>query len=298
MAMDERVMIEAIGSGGAVILVSVVFYSVLAIISRAKSVGSKPQKEFTTDPKRNKVLSQPEKVDFEKERKLGLKQSSLNRPAVSHAYQNKFDDNVVCSFRDVEQVNLDDFPKAARVLEYSEPAMHTWIKVKSWPRNLQLDFLVSIEADPAQDVLSLFERFAADIESALRPYSCEEANNALKVAREIGPSAEKEFIEVYELLGRPKNVDGILKKVERKFCSLSQADVRAIQMELLYGTTKEAAERLKRFGYEAKSIDGNSNLGGVFYGPDGSAQSYLNTVGLIELMLGALAELDAAGLVK
>ena len=291
-------MIEAIGSGVAVFLVLMAFYAVSAIISRAKSVVSKSQKEFITDPKSNKVLSQPEKVDFEKERKLGLKQSSLNRPPVLHAYQKKFDDNVACSFRDVEQVNLDDFPKAARVLEYSETAANTWIKVKSWPRNLQLDFLVCIEADPAQDVLSLFESFTVDVESALRPYSCEGANNALKVAREIGPSAEKEFIEVYELLGRPKNVDGILKKVESKFCSLSQVDVRAMQMKLVYGTTNEAEEGLKRFGYEAKSIDGNSNLGGVFYGPDGSAQSYLNTFGLIELMLGALAELDAAGLVK
>lgn len=296
--MDESIIIEAAGSAGAMLTILLVFYAVSTIISRAKSDGSRSEKDFTSEPKVNKEKSGPEKVGFEKERKLFEKQLSLNRPPVSLAYQKKSDDSVARSFREVEQVNLADFPKASRVFEYSEQADNTWVKVKYWPRNLQLNFLASVEADPAQDVLSLFERLTVDVEKAMNPYSCVAANSALKVAREIGPFAEKEFIEVYELLGQPKNADDILRKIKDKFLKLSQGDLAIIRMNLAYGSVEPPISKLKRFGYDATSINGNANLGGVFKFPDGRSESYLNTAGLVVLIRRALSELTDSGMVE
>jgi hypothetical protein len=296
--MDESIIIEAAGSAGALILIALVFYAVSSIISRANSLGSKSEKNSVSVHKVNKELSRPERVGFEKEDKLFEQKSSLNRPPVSLAYQKKSDDSVARSFRETEQVNLDEFPKASRVFEYSEQAEITWVKVKSWPRNLQRDFLASIEADPAQDVLSLFERLTVDVEKALRPYSCEAANSALGVAREVGPSAEKEFIEVYELLGQPKNLDEILEKIKEKFLKLSRYDLAVVEMNLPFGNTEAAGKKLERFGYVAISVDGNPNLGGVFKFPNGRSESYYNSAGLVQLMRKALSELKTSGLIE
>ncbi|MCL7404904.1 hypothetical protein MWN63_02775 [Paradonghicola geojensis] len=107
--------------------------------------------------------------------------------------------------------------KALKVIEYSAAAAHSWAEVTAMPKIYQTRFLEALEAEPTIDTGKLAWQLIEEHQKQLRPYDNEDANDALAQARTIGEEAEKEFIEVYDLIGRLDDANFILQKIEAKF---------------------------------------------------------------------------------
>lgn len=145
------------------------------------------------------------------------------------------------------------YPKALKVIEYSAAAAHSWDEVTEIPKIYQTRFLDALEAEPTIDTAKLAVELIEAHQEQLRPYAIEAANDALAEVRTIGTEAEKEFIEVYDLLGRPDDVNSILKKIEAKFGQPQRALDAQPQRER---ERQEEASRFERRQRERDQAEG------------------------------------------
>lgn len=140
-----------------------------------------------------------------------------------------------------------DFPKALKVIEYSEEASKAWEQVKSLPEECPVKFLDALEKNPAQDVELLVLKIIEARRVELRPYDDDLANDAVEQARTISKEATAEFHEVYQLLQNKISPDEILKKLEAKY-GMSKRSLQELEL------AKQAAETLERERLEAVQL--------------------------------------------
>lgn len=155
-----------------------------------------------------------------------------------------------------EGLSIEDkkYPKALKVIEYSAAAAHSWAEVTKIPKIYQARFLDALEAEHTIDTAKLAVELVEAHQEQLRPYANEAANDALAEARTIGAEAEKEFIEVYDLLGRPDDANPILKKIEAKFGQPQRAMEAQLQRERERQVQASRLERRQRERDQAETI--------------------------------------------
>ena len=141
-----------------------------------------------------------------------------------------------------------EFPRALRVIEYSEDASQAWEQVNDLPLEYQIKFLDALEKNPSQEVEILVSEINEARTREIRPYDDELANDALEESRTISPEAAAEFHEVYHLLQNKFSAFEILRKIESKY-GPSKKTLREIEL------AKREAERLEGERLEAEQLE-------------------------------------------
>ncbi len=116
-----------------------------------------------------------------------------------------------------EEPEEPEFNKAKLVIEYSSSAAQAWRRVQALPENYQSAFLSNLELSPTQDADGLAINLETQYQRELRPFDCDDANDAFEQAGTISARAQSEFREVYQILGATISVQEILSKVENRF---------------------------------------------------------------------------------
>lgn len=106
---------------------------------------------------------------------------------------------------------------AFKVMEYRSDARRVWGNIQELPEQYHGRFLEALGKDPGSDLHELEAKFFDEYQKVLRPYEDDLANDALEDVRTIGPEAEAEFIEVYEMLADSVPLEELINQIESKF---------------------------------------------------------------------------------
>ena len=106
---------------------------------------------------------------------------------------------------------------ALKVIEYRSEAKRVWDNIQELPEQYHGRFLEALGKNPRSDLNELEANFFDEYRKVLRPYEDDLANDALEDVRTIGPEAEAEFREVFEMLADAVSLEELINQIESKF---------------------------------------------------------------------------------
>jgi hypothetical protein len=168
-----------------------------------------------------------------------------------------------------DEVNLSDFPKAQKAIEYRPEVLDAWTNTQALPVPFQRRFIKCLESDPRSDPQKIAASLEEEFKMEQRPFDDEAANDALEEVRTISPEAVIEFKNVYEILGDTVPLPELLQRIEASFGPIAKklspeekktAAITALNKAIRHVDASGITDALTALGYE---IQPKTSSGGL-----------------------------------
>jgi hypothetical protein len=140
-----------------------------------------------------------------------------NAVAAEETPESKARVNMPLENNDIDEKAQKYAETALKVIEYRADAGSVWDNIQELPEKYHGRFLEDLGKNPKCDVYELEGKILAERKKSLRPFENQLANDILDDMRTIGPEAESEFKEVYEILSDTVCPEDLGKQIEAKF---------------------------------------------------------------------------------
>jgi hypothetical protein len=117
-----------------------------------------------------------------------------------------------------DQPDLERQRKFDLLLQYSPSVRDAYAEIAHLPEEFKQRFRAAVlEPGGHHEAKAVGNRLLDEHRKRIRPFDSAEANDFLVKARNLGPAAEKEFMEVMELLGSSASPTEIFEKIYDKY---------------------------------------------------------------------------------
>lgn len=122
------------------------------------------------------------------------------------------------SYQDLHQDDVEPKRRIELLLQYSSSVRDAYEAISDLPEEWKRRFRATVlEPGGHNEAKAVATRLLDEHHKRMRPFDSTEANDFLEKARNLGPAAEKEFVEVMELLGSSASPAAIFEKLYTKY---------------------------------------------------------------------------------